>query len=66
MGVAEVTMLHAVGIGEPELSPSLEVKSSLLGDSSRMTYNDGKPLRAMPPTMVLESSPSSNRCKLSR
>jgi hypothetical protein len=66
MGVAEVTMLHIVGIGEPELSPSLEVKSSSLGDSSRMACSDGDLLRAMPLTMALESSPSGKRCKLLR
>jgi hypothetical protein len=31
--VAEVTMLHVVGIQEPKLSPSLEVESSSMGDS---------------------------------
>jgi hypothetical protein len=66
MGVAEVTTLHAIGIGELELSPLLEVESSSLGDSSSMACNDGGPLRAMPLTTVLESSPSSNRCKLLR
>jgi hypothetical protein len=65
-GVAEVTMLHAVGMGELELSPLLEVKSSSLGDSSSMACNDGGPLRAMPPTTVLESSPSGNKCNLLR
>jgi hypothetical protein len=66
MGVAEVTTLHAVGIGKPELSPSLEAELSPLGDSSRMACGDGDPLRAMPPITVLELSPSGNRCKLSR
>jgi hypothetical protein len=65
MGVAEVTTLHAVRIGKLKLFPSLEVESSSLGDSLRMACNDGNPLRAMPPTTALESSPSSNRRKLS-
>jgi hypothetical protein len=54
MGVAEVTTLHIIGIREPELSPSLEVESSSLGNSLRMACNDGDPLWAMPPTTVLE------------
>jgi hypothetical protein len=66
MGLVEVTTLHGVGIGESELSPSLEVESSSLGDSLRMACSDCDPLQAMPPTMTLESSPSDNRCKLSR
>jgi hypothetical protein len=53
-GVAEVTTLHIIGIREPELSPSLEVESSSLGNSLRMACSDGDPLWAMPPTTVLE------------
>jgi hypothetical protein len=48
MGVTEVTTLHAVGIAELVLSPSLEVESSPLGDSSRIACSDGDPLRDMP------------------
>jgi hypothetical protein len=44
MGVADITMLHALGRGEPELSPSLETESSSLGDSSRMACSNGEPL----------------------
>jgi hypothetical protein len=50
-------MLHFLGIGKPELSPSLNAESSSLGDSSRMAYSDGDPLRAMIPTMAPASSP---------
>jgi hypothetical protein len=53
MGLVEVTTLHGVGIGESELSPSLEVESSSLGDSLRMACSDCDPLQAMPPTMTL-------------
>jgi hypothetical protein len=66
MGAIEVTMLHAIQIGKPELSPSLKAKSSLLGHSSRMSCSDGDPLWAIPPTMALESSPSGDRLKLSK
>jgi hypothetical protein len=66
MGVTEVTTLHVVGIAKLVLSPSLEVESSPLGDSSRIACNDGDLLRDMPPTTGLESSPSGNRRKLSR
>jgi hypothetical protein len=58
MGMAEVTMLHALWTGKPKLSPLLEAKSSSLSDSSRMACCDGDPLRAMPPITAVESSPS--------
>jgi hypothetical protein len=48
MGVAEVTTLHAIGIGKSELSLLLKDESSSLGDSLRMACSDGDPLRAMP------------------
>jgi hypothetical protein len=58
MGMAEVTTLHALGIGKSELSPSFEAESSSLGDSSRMACSDGNPLRAMLPTTAPVSFPS--------
>jgi hypothetical protein len=48
MEMAEVTTRHALGTGKLELSPSLEAKSSSLGNSSRMAHSDGDPLQAMP------------------
>jgi hypothetical protein len=66
MGMAEVTMLHARGIGKLELPPSLEAESSSLGDSSRMVCKDGDPLWTIPPTMAPKSFPSSDRLKLSK
>jgi hypothetical protein len=56
-GVADTTALHALRRGEPEPSPSLETESSSLGDSSRMAYNDGDPVRVMPLNTTLESGP---------
>jgi hypothetical protein len=44
MGTTEITTLHTIGTGKPELYPSLEAESSLLGDSSRMACSDGDPL----------------------
>jgi hypothetical protein len=44
MGTADVIVLHALGRGELELSPSVEAESSLLGNSSRMACSDGNPL----------------------
>jgi hypothetical protein len=64
MGMVDITALHALGRGESELSPSLETKSSLLFDSSRMACSDGDPLWAMPPTVAPESSSLSGRLKL--
>jgi hypothetical protein len=61
MGMAEATTLHSQEIGKLELPPSLEAKSSSLGDSSKMACSDGNPLRAMPTNMVLESLPLGNR-----
>jgi hypothetical protein len=58
MGMAEVTMLHALGKGKLKLSPSLKAKSSSLGDSSRMARSDGDSLWAMLLTMASASSPS--------
>jgi hypothetical protein len=57
MGVADITVLHALGTGEPELSPSLKTESSSLRDSSRMACSDGDPLRVMPLNTMLESAP---------
>jgi hypothetical protein len=65
MGMAELTTLHSQRIGKTELSPSLEAKSSLLDDSSRMACNDGDPLWTMPMNTVPESFPSSDRPWLS-
>jgi hypothetical protein len=64
MGMADVTMLHTFGRGEPELSPSLEAESSSLGDSSWMACSDGDPLRVTPLTIAPESLPSRDRLKL--
>jgi hypothetical protein len=41
MVVASIIVWHALRRGEPELSPSLEMKSSSLGESSRMACSDG-------------------------
>jgi hypothetical protein len=59
-------MLHAIGMGKLELSPSLEAKSSSLGNSSRMACSDGDPLQVMPSTMALELSLSGDKLKLSK
>jgi hypothetical protein len=56
-GVATITVLHAIGRGELELSPLLETKSSSLDNSSRMACNDGDPLRVMPLNIAPESAP---------
>jgi hypothetical protein len=64
MGMAEVTTLHALETGKPELSPSFKAESSSLGNSSRMACNNGDPLRAMPLTTAPESSPLGDRFKL--
>jgi hypothetical protein len=64
MGMAEITALHTLGVGKAELSPSLEVELSSLGDSSRMACSDGDPLRAMPPATMPELSPLVARLKL--
>jgi hypothetical protein len=66
MGIAEVTTLHARGMGKPELPPLLEAESSSLGDSLRLACSDGDPLRTMPSTMARESFPSGGRLKLSK
>jgi hypothetical protein len=58
-------MWHALRRGEPELSPSLEIESSSLGDSSRMACGDGDPLRVIRLEAVLESAPSGGGLKLS-
>jgi hypothetical protein len=65
MGMADITVLHALGRGEPELSPSLDNKSSSLGDSSRMACSDSNLLWAMPSTTVPKSTPSGDGLKLS-
>jgi hypothetical protein len=44
-----ITILHALGRGEPGLSPSLKAESPSLSNSSRMACNDGDPLQVMPP-----------------
>jgi hypothetical protein len=64
MGMTKITALHALWIGKPELSPSLEAELSSLGNSSRMACNDDDPLWAMPPTTAPESSPSGDGLKL--
>jgi hypothetical protein len=64
MGVADITMLHALRRGEPKLSPSLETESSSLGDFSRMVCSDGDPLWVMPLNTAPESAPSGDRLKL--
>jgi hypothetical protein len=46
--VVGIIILHFLGRGEPELSPSLEAKSPLLGDSTRMASSDGDPLWVVP------------------
>jgi hypothetical protein len=61
MEMAKATTLHSRGIGKLELSPSLEVKSSSLGNSSRMACSDGDPLWAMPTNMAPKPFPSGNR-----
>jgi hypothetical protein len=57
MGVADITLLHALRRRELELSPSLETESSSLGDSSRMACSGGDPLCVMPLNTALESAP---------
>jgi hypothetical protein len=44
MGVADITVLHGLGRGELELSPSLKIELASLGDSSRMACIDGDSL----------------------
>jgi hypothetical protein len=62
----DVTVLHTLGRGELELSPSLEAESSSLGDSLRMACRlNGDPLRVMLLTTAPESPPSSDGLKLS-
>jgi hypothetical protein len=65
MGVVDITMLHTLRRGEPELSPLLEIESSSLGDSLRMACNDGDSLRVMPLITAPESPPSGDRLKIS-
>jgi hypothetical protein len=57
MAMADITVLHTLDRGEPELSPSLETESSSLGDSSRMACNNGDPLWVMPLNTASESAP---------
>jgi hypothetical protein len=47
-GVKGIIVLHTLKRGEAELAPSLEAKSSSLGDSSRMVCSDGDSLWVMP------------------
>jgi hypothetical protein len=56
-GVMGIVALHTLRRGEPELSPSLESKSSSLGDSLRMVCNYGDPLQVMPPNLAQELAP---------
>jgi hypothetical protein len=53
-GVAGIIILHTLGAGELELSPSLEDESPLLCDSLRMACSDGEPLSVMPPHSALK------------
>jgi hypothetical protein len=66
MGTADITMLHALRRGEPELSPSLEAESSSLDDSSRMACSNGDSLWVIPPppTTASKSLPSGDGLKL--
>jgi hypothetical protein len=64
MGTAYVTVLHALGRGEPELSPSFEAELSSLGDSLRMACSDGDLMWVMPLTTTSESPPSGDGLKL--
>jgi hypothetical protein len=64
METMDITVLHALGRGEPELSTSLEAELSLLGDSSRMACSDCHLLWVMSPTTVPESPPSGDGLKL--
>jgi hypothetical protein len=66
MGVADTTVLHALGRGEPELSPSLKTLSSSVGDSSRMACSNDNPLWVMPLNIAPESPPSGDRLKVSK
>jgi hypothetical protein len=65
MGMAYIIVLHALRRGESKLSPSLEIESSSLGDSSRMPSTDGDPLQVMPPSAALELPPSGDGFKSS-
>jgi hypothetical protein len=49
-----IIVLHALGRGELDLSPSLKAKLPSLGDSSRMACSDGDPIWVMPPHSVLK------------
>jgi hypothetical protein len=62
----DITMLHALERGEPELSTSLKTESSSLGDSLRMIRSDGDPLWDMPPNIASKSPPSGDGLKLSK
>jgi hypothetical protein len=65
MGMTDITVLHALGRGKPELSPSLEAESSSLGNSSRMACSDSDPLWAMPSAIAPELARLGDRLKLS-
>jgi hypothetical protein len=52
--VAGIIVLHSLGRGELELSPSLEAESPSLGDSLRMVCSDGDPLQVTPPHSALK------------
>jgi hypothetical protein len=59
MGTADITVLHALGTGEPELPlPLLEAESFSLGNFLRMVCSNDDALRAMALTIVPESPPS--------
>jgi hypothetical protein len=64
MGVADITVLHALRRGELDLSPSLEIKLSSFGDSSRMECSDGDPFWVMPLNTALELPPSGDKLKV--
>jgi hypothetical protein len=53
-----ITVMHALRRGELLLSPSLEVESPMLADSSRMVSSNGDSLRAMPPNHMSEPAPT--------
>jgi hypothetical protein len=56
-GVTGIIVLHTIMRGELELSPSLESKSSSLGNSLRMACSNGDLLWVMPLNPVSELAP---------
>jgi hypothetical protein len=66
MGVADITVLHALRRVDLGLSPSLETESSTLGDSSGMACSNGDPLCVLPLNTVPKSAPllvTDSRCQ---